>query len=117
MIYLASPYTHADPLIIKTRFLLVEQCTAILLSRREWIYSPIVHCHELALKNELPSDFDFWKEYNIHMLRSSSKMYILDIPGWRESKGVSGEYAFAQSAYIPVTFVTEEGVLLDGPRN
>src|SRR6478752_4572437 len=97
MIYLASPYSHPDPLIMKTRFLLAEQVTATLLKERLWTYSPIVHCHELSQKFTLPTDFAYWKEYNFHMLRRAEGFWILAIPGWQESKGVTAELDAWQS--------------------
>ena len=80
MLYLASPYSDPDPLIMKTRFLLAEQVTARLLQREIWVYSPIVHCHELALKYELPTDFTFWRAYNFAMLRHADELFVLKIP-------------------------------------
>lgn len=109
MIYLASPYSHPDPLVMKTRFLLAEQVTALLLQRQEWVYSPIVHCHELAQKHTLPTSFDYWQRYNIDMLRRCDDFYILNISGWRESKGVTGELTVAQMLNMPISLINQEG--------
>lgn len=112
MIYLASPYTHPDPLIMKTRFLLAEQCTAAMLFEGHFVYSPIVHCHEIAQKYSLPSDFSFWKTYNFDMLRRADKFYILDIPGWAESKGVMAERTLAAEIGFYIYHVNEHGEIL-----
>lgn len=112
MIYLASPYSHPDPLIVKTRFLLAEQATAILLQRKEWVYSPIVHCHELSQRYELPGDFAYWQGYNIDMLRRCDMLTVLTIPGWRESVGVTAELTVARTLNMPLTQVTPEGEIL-----
>lgn len=109
MIYLASPYSHHDPVIIKTRFLLAEQCVVRLLQRGEVVFSPIVHCHELVHKYELPKDAKFWEAYDHSMLRLASFLYILKIPGWEQSRGVTLERELAERAYIPVQFVNEDG--------
>lgn len=109
MLYLASPYSHKDPLIMKTRFLLVEQCTAYILQRRDHVYSPIVHCHEIAAKFSLPTDFDFWQAYNRDMLRRCTEFAILDIDGWKESKGVRGEFDFAQLCEMPTKLISDLG--------
>lgn len=109
MIYLASPYSHPDPLVMKTRFLLAEQVTAILLERKLWVYSPIVHCHELAAKYSLPTDFAYWQEYNIDMLRRCDFFFILDISGWKESKGVTGELTVAQMLNMKIRMIDESG--------
>lgn len=112
MIYLASPYSHADKLIRKTRFMLAEQCVAKMLEARHWVYSPIVHCHALAEKFSLPGDFNFWQEYDFAMLRIAASMAILKIPGWDLSGGVTAEREFAKLAGIPVSFVNENGEFL-----
>lgn len=108
-IYLVSPYSSPDPLIMKTRFLLAEQVTAKLLSEGKWIYSPIVHCHELAAKYSLPTDFDFWQSYNKAMIKEASALWVLEIPGWRESKGVREEIEFARLLELPIWYVDEHG--------
>lgn len=109
MIYLASPYSHQDKLIMKTRFLLAEQVTATMLMRGEFVYSPIVHCHELAQKFDLPTDFRFWQRYNFDMLRRADAFYILAIPGWEVSVGLTAEHAVAKELGLPRRFIDEEG--------
>lgn len=109
MIYLASPYSSPDRLVMKTRFLLAEQCTAHFLRAGDIVFSPIVHCHELANKYQLPTDFNFWKRYCIGMLTKADVFYILDIPGWKESVGVAGELEVARSMLLPCAMVTPDG--------
>lgn len=109
MIYLASPYSHKDSTIVKTRFLLVEQCTVALIKRGLFAWSPIVHCHEMATKYTMPTDAEFWKKYNFDFIRRCDAVYVLKIPGWEESKGVAMEIALANELYLPVIFVNEDG--------
>lgn len=109
MIYLASPYSHPDPLIMKTRFLLAEQATAELLMSGEIVFSPIVHCHEMAMRYNMPTDFNFWSKYCCSMLRKADILYILAIPGWDTSIGVSAEHRLAKEMFMPVFFVNEHG--------
>lgn len=106
MIYLASPYSHPDPLIRKTRFLLARERCAELLASRVWVYSPIVHCHEMAEVFNLPTDFQFWKEYNFDMLRRADAMEVLALEDWKLSVGVNIEMQFALQAGIEVTMYT-----------
>lgn len=109
MIYLASPYSNHDPIVVRTRFLLVEQCTARLLQAGEFVWSPIVHCHEMATKYFMPTDADFWKAYNFDFMRRADAIYVLKIPGWESSRGVTMEREFAEYTGIPVKFVNEDG--------
>ena len=50
MIYVASPYTHEDPAVREERYLAALRYTAKLLANKRWCFSPIVHCHDLALR-------------------------------------------------------------------
>jgi hypothetical protein len=103
-IYLASPYTDHDPLIVQQRFELAEEAVAEMLRIHMPVYSPIVHCHELAKKFNLPKDFEFWKEYNLSMLEAARELHILRLPGWKESRGVRAESNFALMHGIPVAY-------------
>lgn len=109
MIYLASPYSHKDPAVMEERYLAAMDCTAWLLKQKLWVYSPIVHCHEIAKQHSLPTDFEFWKEYNKHMLGLASLLYVLAIPGWTKSIGVAGEMARAREIHLPCFELTKNG--------
>lgn len=100
-IYLASPYSHPDDAIQEQRYRAALDATAYLLRCRAWVYSPIVHCRPLALAHSLPHDAGFWQEYNFTMIRSAARLLILQIPGWRESKGVSAEFIYARKRLKP----------------
>lgn len=106
--YVASPYTSSDPDVIKRRFLAVEKYTADCLKKNVWVYSPVVHCHEIAEKYDLPKDFDFWKSYNYAMLSTAAKLHVLMLEGWDMSKGVSGEIELAMMIGIDVIYVEAE---------
>jgi hypothetical protein len=101
-IYLASPYTHPQKEVMHARYLAVAAECAKLLKEQDWTYSPIVHCHELARLHSLPTDFEYWKRYNWAMLSSASTLYILAIPGWELSRGVSAERTMAERAGLKV---------------
>ena len=103
--YLASPYTHQDPAIMDMRNKLAMAAAARLLKDGVHVYSPIVHCHELASRHDLPRDVGFWWSYNRAMLRHASNMVVLRIDGWDKSRGVAQEIAFAEHGGIPVSFI------------
>jgi hypothetical protein len=111
MIYLASPYTHPDPLIVEKRYEQTLHATAILMRADIMVYSPIVHCHEVAKQHQLPTDYKFWLVYNHHFILLSEAVYILCIDGWRESLGVRNEIAFASANRIKIVCVDEFAVI------
>src|SRR5690606_9007875 len=108
MIYLASPYSHPDPQVMHNRFKAVEAVTAELLRRGKFIYSPIVHCHPLSQDYTLPTDLQFWKEYNVNFISRTQTFYVLTLPGWQESKGVKGELEAAELWKDPRDYIDED---------
>lgn len=105
MIYLASPYNHASPFVREQRYLAAMEALSILLKRRMWTFSPIVHCHELKKVADLPPNFDFWLEYDFHVLDICSALYVLNIAGWSASIGVGEECRRARERNIPISLV------------
>lgn len=111
MIYIASPYTAPDPHLMHIRFEYAEEYTAALLKKKFWCYSPIVHCHLLAEKYSLPPDFDYWMDYNFHMLARADELHVLCLVGWKESKGVTAEIKrWKQISTKKITYVDPEKV-------
>lgn|SRR4030067_468112 len=111
-IYLASPYTDKDPQVRELRYEIVEKIAASLMQQGFHIFSPIVHCHPMAVKYSLPKEIDFWHEYDRMMLSKSALVLVARIDGWRESKGVAFEMNLARELKIPVVYIdqeTEEG--------
>lgn len=109
--YLASPYTHPDPKVMHERFAAAEWALYnYLLRENKTVYSPIVHYHQMALSWDMPKDFDFWMRHNYPMLAKASELLVLNIDGWRESRGVKAEMEMAAVLGIPQQFVYPEGV-------
>lgn len=103
--YIASPYTHTDPKVMEDRFNAVSAFTAQKIKEGEIVYSPIAHSHPLAVSYRLRGDFDFWMQQNYGMLSKASKMIVLCLPGWQDSKGVQAEIVFAAKCGVAVEFV------------
>jgi hypothetical protein len=104
-IYLASPYSHPDAEVRAARYLEAQNALVWLLGQRHWAYSPIIHCHPLAIGHGLPTDAAFWEDYNFAMLAAAKELMILVIPGWAESVGVNAECDFAHTHSIPVKWL------------
>ena len=108
-IYLASPYTSPSSKLLEERFQATEKAVADYLNKGVYVYSPIVHCHELAKRHKLPTDFSFWVAYNYAMLDAASELYVFMLPGWASSTGVTAEIARAALRNIPIRYV-EPGI-------
>ena len=109
MIYLASPYTAANPLIMETRYL--EACAAVaaFTDERTTTYAPIAHYHVVAKFGELPTDFQFWSGHNRHMLNLAEALWVLILPGWETSVGVAAEIEYAAEIYRPIKAAIKTG--------
>ena len=108
MIYLASPYSHADPAVLEARFQIVCRQAARLMREGHHIFSPIAHTHPIALAGGLPLGWDFWEKYDRDMLNGCEAVWVLQLDGWETSKGVAAEIRIANEMGIPVRFVELE---------
>ncbi len=103
MIYVASPYSHPDPLIRRTRFLLAQDFIAHCMETMNVIpFSPIVYGHEFAIKYSAPTDAQYWLIFNNNMMRRSECIFMLKIDGWKESQGMELELKIAKLLQIPI---------------
>jgi hypothetical protein len=102
LIYLASPYTHAERWGEADRYDKVARATSIMLQRGWHVFSPIVHSHPLATQYGCPQDGDFWMRVDSEYLRRCDELWVLRLPGWKESKGVRRELELARELDIRV---------------
>lgn len=106
VVYLASPYTHDDPAVVVQRYRVTRAATAAMLRAGVHVYSPIVHCHALAVAHDLPTDAAFWGAYNRAMLGRCDVLAVLTLDGHDTSRGVAGEVAYAREHGLMVLEVT-----------
>ncbi len=97
LIYLASPYTYkSNDLVEKraveqNRYMLATDTVAALFKKGYNIFSPIAYWHQIAVAHSLRGDFEFWKEINTTYINACKSCMILDLPLWKESKGIQYE--------------------------
>lgn len=103
--YFASPYTNKDSAVVEERFLKVQEATAFFMKHGFATYSPIVHCHEIVKKFDLPTTWDFWWAYNQRFMASAKDIWVFKLDGWSESKGVQKEIEYANTHFKPVLFI------------
>lgn len=103
-IYVASPYSHEDPNVRLDRYLEVGAYTAHLLKERTPAFSPIVHCHDIATRHDLPTNAEYWRQYNGAMLAPAKELHVLQLDGWEKSLGVRWEMEFAQILQKPIRY-------------
>lgn len=101
-IYVASPYTHPDPVVMAERAHRAMDYTAGLIMEGKWAYSPIVHCHEMAIKFNFPVHHDFWMGFDAAMIAPCKEVHVLQLEGWEQSKGIEHELKFCSLIQKPV---------------
>ena len=105
MIYLAGPYSHPDEAVRLERYKALTAKAAGLMIAGHVVFSPITHGHVIAEAHDLPTDFAWWSEQCLGMLRHADKIIVLALPGHDESKGVEAELQFAEDHCIPIEFI------------
>lgn len=108
LVYLATPFVHADPKVMEKRFAVVTRFAADMMIDGVHVFSPITHCYPMAKERGLPRGYDFWSDYDRKMLMRCSKMIVLMQEGWEKSEGVTREIALAQSLGIPIEYAKVE---------
>ena len=104
-IYLACPYSHKDEKIREDRYEQATMKVATLMTIGHIVFSPITHSHNLVkyLAESLQHNFDFWMSQDIPYIRVwADELWVLCLPGWKDSPGVMKEIANAFDINIPV---------------
>lgn len=96
MIYLAQPYSDPSLEVMNDRFEAALAAVAHLVRKHQVVYSPVVHFHSVAAYHDLPRSFEFWETINRHMMRRADEFYVLRLPGWQQSIGLTAELAYAK---------------------
>jgi len=109
-IYLACPYKHKDPAIRVKRFEEANKKAAELMQQGYAVFSPISHSHPISLytRPENTQDFKFWLIQDLAFLRDCDELWVLQLDGWEESKGVEMEIITAASLGKPIHYITED---------
>lgn len=89
--YLASPYSHKEPKVMTARYKHAVKCTAHFLHSGVFIYSPIVHNHNIVITWDLGREWKDWENYDFCMLDRCDGLLVLTMDGWESSTGVGQE--------------------------
>ena len=108
-VYLASPYTHPDPAIRERRFVEVCRVASDLMAAGSAVFCPIAHSHPIDTIAPLPQTTAFWMAQDLPILRCASRVVVLMLDGWRQSKGIAAEIAAAEAVGIPVEYMAHDG--------
>lgn len=94
-LYLASPYSHPELEVRQRRYEMARDMCSRLIRLGIHVFSPIVHTHDMAQANEMATDHVPWITLNHTMIERSSGIIVLQMEGWKQSKGVAEEIEYA----------------------
>ena len=104
MIYLASPYSSHDPDTRQWRYeQAVSNAATLIHEYREAVFSPIAHSHPIALHG-VAGTWETWAEMDLALIAICRELVVLELPGWKQSRGIAAEVAEAERLGIPVTY-------------
>jgi hypothetical protein len=107
LVYVASPYSSHDPVVVEARNLGVAFAMGYLMNTYDdySFYSPICHTHPIATHCKLPGDWAFWKRFDETMLSRCEELWVFCMEGWRQSTGVTAEIAIAEELSLPIKYL------------
>ena len=104
-VYLATAYSHIDERVRESRFIEVSKAAAKLMERGHIVYSPITHCHPMAVHGDLPTGWQFWRRIDETYMRHCKSLVVLPLAGWQESVGLRAERQMACELDIPILWL------------
>jgi hypothetical protein len=104
--YLAVPFSHANPTIKWQRFVACTKVAARMTTSGITVFSPITHSAPLELIGGVTGSWDLWQLHDTRYLNCCKELFVLTIPGWSTSTGVTAEREYAKRIGIPVYYVS-----------
>lgn len=112
LVYLACPYTAKGVedknqiyKIETARFRAATRAAARLTEAGYVVFSPITHSHPMKYESGLLGTWDFWQSVDYTYLGLCNKVFVLAIPGWECSTGVTEEIKYAKQLGLEVEFI------------
>lgn len=108
LVYLASPYTHKDKAVEVQRYEAVLAAWRWLLENNAdyHYFVPIIPSHQLCVGGRtLPGDWKFWAAFDSMMISRCDEFWVLTLPGFKESVGVTAERKLAAELGLPIRFL------------
>ena len=100
--YLASPYSHPHSGVRKARARAAEAVATEMIGRHMAVFSPVVYTGAIQERNAF-SPPEGWYRFDLHFLAVAGGLTVLEIPGWKQSRGILIEMGFARGLELPVS--------------
>jgi hypothetical protein len=104
-LYLATPYSKFPGGNVAA-FTMACRATAKLLRAGIDVYSPVVHCHAIAIHGGIdPFDWEFWMNVDRPFVEAAAGLIVYRIESWELSAGIAAEIADFERVGKPVLFL------------
>ncbi len=100
--YLASPYSHPHSGVRKARARAADAAATELMGRNMAVFSPVVYTGAIQEQNGF-SPPEGWYRFDLPFLAVAGGLTVLEIPGWKESRGILIEMGFARALALPIS--------------
>jgi hypothetical protein len=100
--YFASPYSHDNTFVRQARYEATIYIASELTKLGFRLLEPIAMCHEQSNRHNMPSGYDFWQTRDRGFIDVCDAVLVLTLPGWKKSKGVTDEIAYAKKHGLTV---------------
>jgi hypothetical protein len=107
--YLATPYSHPDPDVMEMRADAASWWVKELILAGLIPFSTIHYNHSIAAAGQLPTDHEYWLEFNRAFLDNCNGVLIPWIKGWDTSKGIAQEINYAKMTLGKTVYVVSGG--------
>lgn len=110
LIYLTGPYSDPETEVREQRVRVYQEALSFFsnTAKNLCMYSPIVHWHGVPRSFEFAHAFDYWLQQDFHMIRLSTAIWVMALPGWQKSYELSQELDYAQDLGKSILYVIKE---------
>ncbi|TQC47628.1 DUF1937 family protein [Rhodococcus sp. WS4] len=99
-IFLACPYSHADPAVTHERFLAANEVAGHIVESGHAVFSQVSMSHPVNLTfagKDNAKIGALWRPVDPVFMDAMEELIILDLPGWDRSSGIRREIEFFES--------------------
>lgn len=112
ILYLSAPYTDPDQTRMARRAELIAHASALLMEEGHVVFSPVTHGAGVAPYLSGEKSHAWWMAqcrglFDVLVSRRDFAVWVLPLPGWQQSRGVTMELSWAQAGGYPFVIDTE----------
>lgn len=110
--YLAAPFSHPDAEVREYRYRCVTRAAFEFHKQGRFVYSPLTHNTPLIKLDDKVTGWETWCRFDELMLRKCDELIVLQLEGWKESRGVAAEIKIAEQIGIQIEMLQPSETML-----